>query len=69
MKRKDITQLHEMTVDQLEQKLVEVNQELSKAKMQRSVAKLSNHRLVRTLRKNVARIKTILTEKQLDKKA
>ena len=67
MKRNDITGLHEMDLTELQQKLETVTQELTKARMEARVGKLANYRLLRNLKKDIARIKTVQTQKKLTK--
>ncbi len=65
MKRKDITALHEMTTDELQQKLAELRKDLAKAKLELPVGKLADTRMPGKIRDDIARIKTVLREKQL----
>lgn len=65
MKRKDITALHAQTLEELQVKLRELQQELAQTRVEKAAGKLTNVSLVQTLQNDIARVKTIVTEKQL----
>ena len=65
MKRKDITALHDKTSGELEQQLQELRKNLAKAKLELPIGKLEDTRLPGKIRDDIARVKTILSEKQL----
>lgn len=65
MKRKDITALHDQTSQELEQRLQELRQSLAKAKLELPSGKLEDVRLPSKLRDDIARVKTVLRQKQL----
>lgn len=65
MKRNDIKALHDQTIPELNQRLVEISEELIKARLEKGAAKLTNLRLVSTLADDLARVKTILGEKMM----
>ncbi len=65
MKRKDITALHDQTSQELEQQLQELRKSLAKAKLELPAGKLQDVRLPGKIRDDIARIKTVLREKQL----
>ena len=65
MKRTEITALHEMSVEELRSKLAELESELGKSKVENVVGKLKNTASLTLLRKEIARIKTIVREKEL----
>lgn len=65
MKRKDITALHDQTSQELEQQLQELKKALAKAKLELPAGKLQDVRLPGKIRDDIARIKTVLREKQL----
>lgn len=52
------------TVEELEVLLLEVSKELFNLRMQMGSAQLKQNHLIRNARKNIARIKTVLTEKK-----
>jgi large subunit ribosomal protein L29 len=60
-----IQQLREMTQDELIQRKLEIEEELFNLRMQKTFKELENPLRLRTLRKNVARINTILREDEL----
>lgn len=64
MKRNDLKTLHEQTPAQLGEKLSTLKLELAKAKLELKAGKLSNTSLLKTLRADIARVKTILKENQ-----
>jgi large subunit ribosomal protein L29 len=57
------TDLRELTVEQLEAKLAEMQDERSKLRFRSATESIENPMQFRTLRRDVARIKTILGEK------
>ena len=57
--------IHDMSVNELEQKLVELKGELFNLRFQMATGQLENPIRVRDVRKSIARIKTILREKEL----
>lgn len=63
MKRNDITALHEKTSDELNKQLVELTNQLAQARLERVVGKTALSK-VRLLADDVARIKTVLGNKQ-----
>ncbi len=65
MKRNDINLLHEKTLAELQEQLVELNQQWAKAKLELKVNKLSDLRSPSKLRDDIARVKTIMREKEL----
>jgi len=58
-------QLREMTPDELIQKKLEIEEELFNLKMQKAFKELENPLRLRTLRRDLARINTILREDDL----
>jgi large subunit ribosomal protein L29 len=62
VKAKDV---HELSVDELEQKLAETKEELFNLRFQNATGQLDNYKRLGELRKDVARIKTILRHKEL----
>jgi large subunit ribosomal protein L29 len=57
--------VREMSVNELEQKLVELKGELFNLRFQMATGQLENPVRVRDVKKSIARIKTILREKEL----
>jgi large subunit ribosomal protein L29 len=64
MKQNDIQALHEKSVSELNTQLFELESELGKSKVEHSVGKLQSPSSLKMLRKSIARIKTILREKE-----
>ncbi len=64
MKAKDIRAL---TTDQMLEKEKQYKEELFNLRFQQATGQLENTARVRQVRKNIARIKTILSEKELSK--
>lgn len=57
--------VRDMSVNELEQKLVELKGELFNLRFQMATGQLENPIRVRDVKKSIARIKTILREKEL----
>jgi large subunit ribosomal protein L29 len=66
MKSKEI---RELNVDQLKQQLISKEEELFNLKIQLSTKQLENPMKIRDARRHVARLKTILREKEKGSKA
>lgn len=66
MKSKEI---RDMSIDQLKQHLVSKEEELFNLKIQLATKQLENPMKIREARRNVARLKTILREKEKGPKA
>jgi large subunit ribosomal protein L29 len=65
MKAKDIKQLHQKSKEELNKMLKEAQEELVRIKMEIATRKLKNTHLLMKKRHEVARIKTIIHEKEL----
>jgi len=65
MKTAQIRQLRE---DELSGKLEELKQKLFELRTQSATEKIENDKLVKNTKKDIARIKTIIREKQLEAK-
>ncbi|TCO75007.1 50S ribosomal protein L29 [Marinisporobacter balticus] len=61
--------LHDMTVQELNSKLMELKSELFNLRFQLATGQLENPMKVKSVRKDIARTKTILREKELKKNA
>jgi large subunit ribosomal protein L29 len=57
--------LHDMTVDQLQDELVKLKREQFNLRFQRASGQLENTARVRQVRRDIARLKTIAAEKQV----
>lgn len=58
-------QLREMSQDELNQNLADLKSELFNLRFQLATGQLENPMRIREVRKNIARIKTILREREL----
>lgn len=65
MKRNDIIALHDKTSGELEQQLEELRKNLAKAKLELPAGKLEDTRLPGKIRDDIARVKTVLRQKQV----
>jgi len=63
MKIKDIRSL---TIDELNSKLVSVKTELFNLRFQHATGNLANPMLLNSLKKDIAKIKTVLTEREMN---
>jgi large subunit ribosomal protein L29 len=58
-------EIRELSPDELQQRLVETREELFNLRFQNATGQLDNYRRLRQLRRDVARIKTIMRENEL----
>ena len=66
MKRNDIKALAGMTTADLNKKLMELQKEVAKSRLEKRVGKLTNVRIVATLHDDIARVKTVLPIKEME---
>ncbi len=59
------TEIKEMTVDEMNQKLVSLKEELFNLRFQLAVSQLENTARVKAVKKDIARVKTCLREAEL----
>ena len=59
-----VSEIRELTLEELKQREQDVSEELFNLKFQRATAQLENKMRVRQVRRDLARIKTIIQEKQ-----
>ncbi len=59
------SEIREMSTEELETRLTEVTEELFNLRFQNATGQLDNYRRLGVLRRDVARIHTILRERQL----
>lgn len=64
MKSNDIKALHQKTIIELEKELTELSLKLAQARLQKGAQKLQSVSIIATLSDDVARIKTVLTQKR-----
>ncbi|MBI2834278.1 MAG: 50S ribosomal protein L29 [Acidobacteria bacterium] len=60
----NVAELRDLAVDQLEQRARELDDQLFRLRMQKAMGQLDNPGRVRDVRHDLARVKTILAEKQ-----
>lgn len=60
-----ITDLREMTNDEISQKLHDSQEELFNLKFQKSMNRLENANKLKNVKKDIARMKTLLTEREI----
>ena len=61
-------ELHELTVDELNAKLKELSEELFNLRFRHAIGQLENPMSLKTCKKDIARVKTILMERELNAK-
>ena len=61
--------LHDMTVEELNEQLTQYKSELFNLRFQMATRQLSNPMVIREVKKNIARVKTILRERELKAEA
>lgn len=65
MKRNDIKKLATLEVSELQAQLATVSAEMTKARLAKKSGKLNNLRSISVLSDDIARIKTVLRQKEL----
>ena len=64
MKAKEIKEVRGLSVEKLEEKLQELKKDLFMLRMQHATNQLDNPMLIAAVKKDIARIKTIIREKE-----
>ena len=64
MKAKEIKQVRELSVEKLQEKLQELKKDLFMLRMQHATNQLDNPMQIAAVKKDIARIKTIIREKE-----
>ena len=64
MKAKEIKQVRELSVEKLQEKLQELKKDLFMLRMQHATNQLENPLQIAAVKKDIARIKTIIREKE-----
>lgn len=59
-------EIREMSIKEIEQRIAEESADLSRLHFQKAVAALENPLVIRTKRKNIARMQSILQQKQAE---
>ena len=65
MKAKELTQLRAKPVDELNQQLLELLREQFNLRMQKAHEQLNRHTQLKSIRRDISRVQTILNEKRL----
>lgn len=60
------SEIHDLSVPEIEQRIAEDERELSQLQFRQAVAGLENPLILRTIRRDIARLKTILKQKQAE---
>lgn len=60
------TELRELTVSELNDKLLDLKKELFNLRFQHAINQLENPMRIKAVKKDIARINTVLTEKSLE---
>lgn len=66
MKARDLNEIRESTVEELEKKAMDLKNELFNLRFQLATGQLDNPMRIREVKKSIAQIKTILREKELN---
>ncbi|MFP5351925.1 MAG: 50S ribosomal protein L29 [Actinomycetota bacterium] len=64
-KRTKTSDMRDLTIDELNTKLAETKEELFNLRFQNATGQLDNYKRLGELRKDIARIKTIVREREL----
>ena len=64
MKAKEIKEVRELSVEKLQEKLQELKKDLFMLRMQHATNQLDNPMQIAAVKKDIARIKTIIREKE-----
>ena len=62
-------ELHELTIDELNAKLKELSEELFNLRFRHAIGQLENSASLKTCKKDIAKVKTILRARELAAKA
>jgi len=58
-------EIHDMTNDELATKLVSLKEELFNLRFQHATGQLENPNVLKTVKKDIARVKTVIREREL----
>ena len=64
MKTKELKEIRELSVEKLEEKLQELKKDLFMLRMQHATNQLDNPMQIALVKKDIARVKTIIREKE-----
>ncbi|MGH2749245.1 MAG: 50S ribosomal protein L29 [Actinomycetota bacterium] len=62
----NLAEIKELSTEEIREKLEETKEELFNLRFQHATGQLDNYRRLRELRKDVARVKTLLRERELE---
>jgi len=62
----NVKELRELTLEEIEQKLEDFREELFNLRFQKSMNRLENTNRLKAVKKSIAQIKTIMTERSTD---
>jgi ribosomal protein L29 len=65
MKRQDLTKFHQLSVSEINTEITKLENQLIDISMKKSLAQLKNVRQPKTLRHDIARLKSIIRIKEL----
>ena len=65
MKQKERQEMRDLSIDELQRRLLEGKQELFNLRFQQATRSLSNYSRMNEVRRNIARINTLLREREL----
>lgn len=65
MRTNDIKQLHSTEVAELTKKLEDLTKQLDSTRMEHMLGRLKNNQMLRTLRRDIARVETVLKQKEM----
>ena len=65
MAKLKVAELRDLSVEEINQKMTETKEELFNLRFQNATGQLDNYKRLRELKRDVARIKTILREREL----
>jgi large subunit ribosomal protein L29 len=60
-----VAELRDLSVDEINERLTETKEELFNLRFQNATGQLDNYKRLRELKRDVARIKTVLREREL----
>jgi ribosomal protein L29 len=64
MKQNDVRALHDKTIAELQQQLIELQKERTKARLELSVGKLADVKQTSKIGDDMARVKTVISQKE-----
>jgi ribosomal protein L29 len=65
MKQQDVSKFHQQTISEINTEVTKLEKQLIDSSMKKSLAQLKNVRLPKTIRHNIARLKSIIRIKEL----